>query len=183
MSSAGPRRLTISEVRLRALEPGDALALATLVASGDNEGAPCRPVQGECRRFVRSALCQERDRRGFHFLLLARDTSRGPVSTTQAVPAGWMALFELDWDARTAEAGTWIAPSWRGLGINPRAKGLLLDHAFAVLGLSRVRFLVEAENTPSIRALRRLGAVEDPSLAACRAPLPFSVWRDDDQLA
>lgn len=94
-----------------------------------------------------------------------------------------MALFELDWDARSAEAGTWIAPPWRGLGVNPKAKGLLLDCAFAVLGLSRVRFLVEAENTPSILALRRLGAVADASLAAGRAPLPFSVWRDDDQLA
>ncbi len=94
-----------------------------------------------------------------------------------------MALFELDWDARSAEAGTWIAPPWRGLGVNPKGKGLLLDLAFCVLGLSRVRFLVEAENTPSIRALRRLGAVADASLAAGRAPLPFSVWRDDDQLA
>lgn len=183
MSSAGPRRVTIPEIRLRALEPGDARALATLFASGDGEGAPCRPALGECRRFVRSASCQERARRGFHFLLLTRDTNRRPASRPEAVPAGWMALFELDWGARTAEAGTWIAPCWRGLGVNAKAKGLLLDHAFALLGLSRVRFLVEAENTLSIRALRRLGAVADPSLAAGCAPLPFSVWRDDDQLS
>jgi RimJ/RimL family protein N-acetyltransferase len=53
--------------------------------------------------------------------------------------------------------GTWYAPEAQGTVINPAAKLLLLDHAFAC-GAERVEFKTDAINAQSRAALAKLGA-------------------------
>lgn len=62
---------------------------------------------------------------------------------------------------RTLEIGTtYYRPSARGGAVNPAAKRLLLDHAFAC-GAGRVVFQVDAINARSRAAMTKLGAVEE----------------------
>lgn len=63
---------------------------------------------------------------------------------------------------RPADAGveignTWYAPSAQGGPINPAAKLLLLDHAFAC-GAERVELKTDARNARSRAAIAKLGA-------------------------
>ena len=53
--------------------------------------------------------------------------------------------------------GTWYAPEAQGTKINPAAKLLLLEHAFAC-GAERVEFKTDALNAQSRAALTKLGA-------------------------
>jgi RimJ/RimL family protein N-acetyltransferase len=53
--------------------------------------------------------------------------------------------------------GTWYAPAAQGTKINPAAKLLLLEHAFAC-GAERVEFKTDALNAQSRAALTKLGA-------------------------
>jgi RimJ/RimL family protein N-acetyltransferase len=62
---------------------------------------------------------------------------------------------------RAVEIGTtYYRPSARGGVVNPAAKQLLLDHAFAS-GAARVAFQVDAINARSRAAMTKLGAVEE----------------------
>jgi len=56
-----------------------------------------------------------------------------------------------------ADIGYWLAPSARGHGIMTRAIGLVLDHAFASVGLARVQWLTVVGNTRSARLARATG--------------------------
>ena len=56
--------------------------------------------------------------------------------------------------------GTYYRPDTRGGAVNPAAKRLLLGHAFAA-GVRRVQFKVDALNTRSCAAMRKLGAVQE----------------------
>lgn len=56
--------------------------------------------------------------------------------------------------------GTYYHPAARGGIVNPAAKYLLLGHAFAS-GARRVAFRIDALNTRSRAAVRKLGAVEE----------------------
>lgn len=66
-----------------------------------------------------------------------------------------------DWNQqhRTAEIGwTWVAPSYRGSGLNARVKLLQLRHCFATLGLRRVALKTHHANLRSQRAMQKIGA-------------------------
>jgi len=68
---------------------------------------------------------------------------------------------------RKVEIGwTWIAPRWRGTGVNTEAKLLMLGHAFEVLDCRRVEFKTDARNERSRAALVAIGAVEEGTLRA-----------------
>ena len=52
---------------------------------------------------------------------------------------------------------TFLSPDARGGPVNPEAKRLLLDHAFAA-GIVRVEFMVDVRNLRSQAAVKKLGA-------------------------
>jgi RimJ/RimL family protein N-acetyltransferase len=54
--------------------------------------------------------------------------------------------------------GTWLAREAQGTQINKEAKLLLLEHAFAVLGVGRVDFLTDARNAQSRAGIEGVGA-------------------------
>lgn len=61
-------------------------------------------------------------------------------------------------DARTEIGSTTYAPAVWGSWVNPAAKLLLLEHAFDVLGMSRVQLKTDVRNQRSQQAIARLGA-------------------------
>ncbi len=98
--------------------------------------------------------------------LAAADSGRAQVWTItvlrESAPpeiAGCSRLADLDLHHRTAEIGwTWMAPAYRGRGLNPRAKFLQLQHAFETLHLRRVALKTHHLNTRSQAAMLKLGA-------------------------
>lgn len=73
--------------------------------------------------------------------------------------AGSSRLADLDLHHRRGEIGwTWVAPKYRGRGLNPRVKFLQLEHAFETLGLRRVALKTHHGNTRSQAAMLKLGA-------------------------
>ena len=63
---------------------------------------------------------------------------------------------------RRIEIGwTWIAPRWQRTAINTEAKYLMLSHAFEKLHCVRVELKTDVLNTPSRKAMLRIGAKEE----------------------
>jgi len=71
---------------------------------------------------------------------------------------GWVALFDIDYQQRTAEtASRFNHTDYRGGGYGSEAKHLLLEFAFERLGLHMVESWVLFPNTRSAAALRKQG--------------------------
>ncbi len=60
--------------------------------------------------------------------------------------------------------GTWYGAAYRRTAANTECKYLLLRHAFETLGCIRVQIKTDVRNVPSLRAIERLGAVEEGTL-------------------
>jgi N-acetyltransferase len=73
--------------------------------------------------------------------------------------------------------GTWYMPEAQGAAINPTAKLLLLEHAFAC-GAERVEFKTDALNAQSRAALTKLGAVFEGALRS-QMKRPNGTMRDN----
>lgn len=73
--------------------------------------------------------------------------------------------------------GTWVAREAQGAAINPAAKLLLLDHAFAC-GAERVEFKTDALNAQSRAALLKLGANFE-GIFRRQMRRPNRTWRDN----
>jgi RimJ/RimL family protein N-acetyltransferase len=82
--------------------------------------------------------------------------------------AGMTAFLRPDWSAETVEIGnSYLAPTYRGTGLNAQVKALLLGHAFAT-GIRRVEFRIDERNGRSQAAVLKLGAVKEGVLRAER---------------
>jgi RimJ/RimL family protein N-acetyltransferase len=57
--------------------------------------------------------------------------------------------------------GTWYAPEFQRTAVNTECKYLLLSYAFEKLKCIRVQFKSDKRNIASIRAIERLGAVQE----------------------
>jgi RimJ/RimL family protein N-acetyltransferase len=79
-------------------------------------------------------------------------------------------------DAGVEIGGTWYARAAQGTKINPAAKLLLLDHAFAC-GAERVEFKTDALNAQSRAALTKLGATFE-GVHRRHMRRPDGTWRD-----
>jgi N-acetyltransferase len=63
---------------------------------------------------------------------------------------------------RRIEIGwTWLARPWQRTAINTEAKYLMLTHAFEKLHCVRVELKTDVLNTPSRKAMLRIGAKEE----------------------
>jgi RimJ/RimL family protein N-acetyltransferase len=97
--------------------------------------------------------------------LAAADSGKAQVWATTVLRdgtpeiAGCSRLADLDLRNRTGEIGwTWVAPAYRGRGLNPRVKLLQLEHAFGKLHLRRVALKTHHGNARSQAAMLKLGA-------------------------
>jgi RimJ/RimL family protein N-acetyltransferase len=59
---------------------------------------------------------------------------------------------------------TWYIPEVWGSYVNPECKYLLLKYAFEDLKINRVEFVIDARNTRSQAAVKKLGASEEGTL-------------------
>lgn len=101
--------------------------------------------------------------------------------------AGMSAYLRLDPTAQTLEIGnSYLAPAFRGTGLNGAVKRLMIDRAFAC-GFRRIEFRVDARNARSRAAVLKLGAKQEGLLRAeritwtghVRDTILFALLRDE----
>ncbi|MEJ0026640.1 MAG: GNAT family protein [Rhizomicrobium sp.] len=97
---------------------------------------------------------------------LADDAIVGSTSYLAIVPEH--ARVEIGW--------TWYAPAAQASAVNPEAKYLLLQNAFAK-GWNRVEFKTDSRNARSRAALKKLGAAEE-GIFRGHMWMPQGYWRD-----
>jgi ribosomal-protein-alanine N-acetyltransferase len=88
------------------------------------------------------------------------------IADPDDVPIGITGLSEISHRDRRAVVGTWLGRSYWGTGANAESKALVLALGFGKLGLQRVSAYAHPDNTRSIRALVRLGFVQEGVLVA-----------------
>jgi RimJ/RimL family protein N-acetyltransferase len=82
--------------------------------------------------------------------------------------AGMSSYLGIDPNRHVLEiGGTYYRPKFRGTGLNRRVKDMMLKRAFEC-GIRRVEFRVDARNTRSQAAMKKLGAVREGLLRADR---------------
>jgi N-acetyltransferase len=109
--------------------------------------------EDEMRAYVASELAKQEVGLVVRFATVARAIAQSVGSTS---------YLNIDRQHRRVEiGGTWITPAWQRSAINTEAKYLQLRHAFETLGCIRVEFKTDSLNTPSRRALARIGATEE----------------------
>lgn len=82
---------------------------------------------------------------------------------------------------------TWFIPDVWGSGVNPTVKYLMLNYAFAELGVNRVEFTVDSVNEHSQKAMQKIGAIREGILrqairradGSYRDTVVFSILADD----
>jgi len=89
------------------------------------------------------------------------------VFDAHGTPVGMTTYMNIDAPNQRVEIGsTWYAHRVQRSALNTECKRLLLAHAFEVLGCIAVEFRTHRLNTPSRRAIERLGAQLDGILRA-----------------
>ena len=107
----------------------------------------------EMRSYMESALELQRDGTTLPFVTIERSSGRIVGSTRFGNYDPANRRIEIGW--------TWIAPAWQRTAINTEAKFLMLSHAFEKLHCVRVELKTDVLNTPSRKAMERIGAKEE----------------------
>lgn len=116
----------------------------------------------------------------FDWLLGERDAGRW-IPHVVIDPAGVVVGQSCYLDIRAPQygveiGGTWYARAAQGTTINPAAKLLLLDHAFAS-GMVRVQLKTDVRNLRSQAAIKKLGGTYEGTFRK-QMPRPDGTWRD-----
>ena len=157
-----PVTLENAAVRLEPLTRAHSDDLATAAADGGLWNLPYTPIPRPegMRDYVEKALAAQRAGDDLPFVIRLQH-SAAIIGTTRY-------LHIVEEHKRLEIGATWIAKSWQGTAVNPSCKLLLLDHAFATLGMNRVEFLTHVKNTQSRAAIAKLGATEEGILRSHR---------------
>jgi RimJ/RimL family protein N-acetyltransferase len=107
----------------------------------------------EMRSYMESALKLQREGTTLPFVTIERSSGRVVGSTRFGNYDPANRRIEIGW--------TWIAPPWQRTAINTEAKFLMLSHAFEKLHCVRVELKTDVLNTPSRKAMLRIGAKEE----------------------
>jgi RimJ/RimL family protein N-acetyltransferase len=71
---------------------------------------------------------------------------------------GCTRFMNIHWVNKTLEIGsTWIGRKYQGTGVNTHAKAMMLAYAFNEMGMEKVEFRIDERNTPSRKAVEKLG--------------------------
>ena len=107
----------------------------------------------DMRAYMEDALNLQRGGATLPFVTIERSSGRIVGSTRFGNYDAGNRRIEIGW--------TWIAPPWQRTAINTEAKYLMLSHAFEKLGCVRVELKTDVLNTPSRKAMLRIGAKEE----------------------
>lgn len=150
-----PVVLTGRHVRLEPVGPEHHDGLRAAVRDGDLSALAYTsvPYPDEIDAFIEAAV---RAREAGEQLAFATvDLASGRV-------AGSTRFMNVRLEHARLEIGfTFLGRSWQRSAVNSEAKLLMLDHAFATLGLNRVEFLTDVRNAASRAAIARLGATQE----------------------
>jgi len=88
------------------------------------------------------------------FLIIAKNLN--------SIPIGQISIYNINWDAKTAEFGRLLIgePRAKGRGLAKEATRLLLDYAFNTFGLQKIVLEVKNENTPAKAVYLDTGFIE-----------------------
>ena len=107
----------------------------------------------EMRGYMDAALELQREGTALPFVTIERSSGQIVGSTRFGNYDSANRRIEIGW--------TWIAPRWQRTAINTEAKYLMLSHAFEKLHCVRVELKTDVLNTPSRKAMLRIGAKEE----------------------
>jgi RimJ/RimL family protein N-acetyltransferase len=107
----------------------------------------------EMRSYMESALSLQREGTTLPFVTIERSSGRIVGSTRFGNYDPANRRIEIGW--------TWIARPWQRTAINTEAKYLMLSHAFEKIRCVRVELKTDVLNTPSRKAMLRIGAKEE----------------------
>ncbi|HMI42390.1 MAG TPA: GNAT family protein [Gemmatimonadaceae bacterium] len=107
----------------------------------------------EMRGYMDAALELQRGGTALPFVTIERSSGQIVGSTRFGNYDSANRRIEIGW--------TWIAPRWQRTAINTEAKYLMLSHAFEKLHCVRVELKTDVLNTPSRKAMLRIGAKEE----------------------
>ncbi|MFL5603642.1 MAG: GNAT family N-acetyltransferase [Gemmatimonadaceae bacterium] len=113
----------------------------------------CVRTPDEMRDYMDSALRLQRDGTSLPFVTIERSSGRVVGSTRFGNYDRTNRRIEIGW--------TWIARPWQRTAINTDAKYLMLTHAFETLRCVRVELKTDVLNSPSRKAMLRIGAKEE----------------------
>lgn len=155
-----PKDLADGVVRVRELKGSDADAY---FRAFDEDPTLARDLGGPGppdMRAARGVIARHRDvaRQGVAIELAVEEAAAGPRL------AGAVMLHHVEWDARRAEIGFWLARPARGRGLATRAVGLVVGWAFESVGLERVELSSVVTNAPARALAERLGFTYEGTL-------------------
>ena len=150
MQRPEPIVLTRGDVRLEPLAQGHAEGLAAALAADPANFTVYGPNTGgsTLESWVAQAFADAEAGVRLPFAVLAEAVVAGTTSYLDVAPA----------DGRIEIGSTWYGAPWQGTRLNPTAKLMLMQHAFDVLGATRVQLKTDARNERSRRAIAGVGA-------------------------
>jgi RimJ/RimL family protein N-acetyltransferase len=142
--------LTRGAVRLEPLAPRHRDGLAAAIADDPGAFPLYGPATGgsTLEAWIERALADAAAGTRLPFAVLSEGAVAGSSSYLDIAPD----------DGRIEIGYTWYGGRWQGTHVNPCAKLLLLEHAFDVLGATRVQLKTDARNERSRRAIAATGA-------------------------
>jgi RimJ/RimL family protein N-acetyltransferase len=145
-----PTVLERGGVRLEPLAPGHRDGLAAAIAADAGAFPLAGPVSGgsTLESWLEQAMAEAAAGARLPFAVLSDGAVAGSSSYLDIAPD----------DGRIEIGSTWYGRPWQGTHVNPAAKLLLMRHAFAVLGATRVQLKTDARNEQSRRAIAGAGA-------------------------
>jgi len=76
--------------------------------------------------------------------------------------AGSTRFYDIQFEQLTLQLGyTWYGKLHQGSGINTHCKYVLLQYAFETMLMERVEFRADANNARSVKAMKKIGCVEE----------------------
>ncbi len=121
------------------------------------------------RRYIGTAVTSLLEKKEYPFIVY--DKKAGGY-------AGSTRFYDIQQAYLTTQLGyTWYGKEFRRTGLNRHCKLLLLGFVFDVWGLERCEFRADANNAPSIAAMKAIGCVEEGILRN-HMPLAYGGRRD-----
>jgi RimJ/RimL family protein N-acetyltransferase len=129
------------------------------------------PVAGEqnLQNYISQALDARSLQKEYPFAVFDKRTSEYAGSTR---------FYDIQVANKVLQLGyTWYGKKFQGTGLNKHCKYLLLEFAFEKLGMERVEFRADNNNTRSVAAMKSIGCKVDGVLRS-NMPMPNGGRRD-----
>ncbi len=120
-------------------------------------------------QYVDAAVKNLQEKKEYSFIVFDKRSGRYAGSTR---------FYDIQPSFQTSQLGyTWYGKEFQRTGLNRSCKLLLLSFAFEEWGLERVEFRAHSQNADSIRAMKKIGCVEEGTLRS-HMPTVMGTRRD-----